>query len=247
MDTTALPDAVRRVLPLLTTAPEGTPLRDGYLDLLGTGESRPSGPVQSLWESRAGTAVYEPAQAFARKVVARLRPPAERLLLPEGGTALDVGCGPGTVTAELGRDVGRAGLAIGVDVSRSMLRRAAEAYARPNVGFLRADVTELPLGDATVDAVTCLMVLQLVHDQEAALAECARVVAPGGRIAVLQPGYAGPGAGVVAAAAGLAGLRMPGHEAIAATLRAHGMTVVEGGTTAPVARVLAEKPVAGRG
>ncbi|MBB3664405.1 MULTISPECIES: class I SAM-dependent methyltransferase [Prauserella salsuginis group] len=242
MDTTALPDALRRALPLLTTEPAAAPLQDGYLDLLGAEEPQPSGPVQSLWESRAGTAVYEPVQAFARKVVARLRPPAERLHLPEGGTALDVGCGPGTVTAELGRDVGRRGLAIGVDVSRSMLRRAAEAHSGANVGFLRADVTDLPLRDASVDAVTCLMVLQLVHDQETALAECARVVAPGGRIAVLQPGYAGPGAGAVAAAAGLAGLRMPGHRAIAATLRAHGMTVVEAETTAPVARVLAEKP-----
>lgn len=244
MDTTALPGAVRRALPLLTPERGDAPLRDGYLDLLGGDEPRSGGPVQSLWESRAGTAVYEPAQAFARKVVARLRPPAERLHLPEGGTALDVGCGPGTVTAELGRDVGGRGLAIGVDVSRSMLRRAAAAHSAGNVGFLRADVTELPLGEASVDAVTCLMVLQLVHDQEAALAECARVVAPGGRVAVLQPGYAGPGAGALAAVAGLAGVRMPGHLAIAATLRAQGMTVVEAETTAPVARVLAEKPTA---
>ncbi|GAA1230680.1 methyltransferase domain-containing protein [Prauserella halophila] len=247
MDSTALPDAVRRVLPLLTTEPAPVSIRDGYLDLLGTEERRPSGPVQALWESRAGTAVYEPAQAFARKVVARLRPPAERLHLPEGGTALDVGCGPGTVTAELGRDVGGEGVAIGVDVSRSMLRRAAGACAAPNVGFLRADATELPLGEASVDAVTCLMVLQLVHDRQAALAECARVVAPGGRVAVLQPGYAGPGADAVAAAAGLAGVRMPGHRAIAATLRAEGMTVVEAETTAPVVRVLAEKPAADHG
>ncbi|KMS86641.1 hypothetical protein ACZ91_35685 [Streptomyces regensis] len=64
-----------------------------------------------MWESRLGTVVYEPVQSGVRKVFAGLRPSARRLRLPEGGTALDVGCGPGNVTADLGRDVGPGGLA----------------------------------------------------------------------------------------------------------------------------------------
>src|SRR5690606_18889220 len=142
---TVLPEAVRRTLPLLTSQPDSPPVRDGYLDLLGGDAPAPSGFFQSLWESRLGTVVYEPVQSGVRKVFAGLRPSARRLRLPEGGTALDVGCGPGNVTADLGRDVGPGGLAVGVDVSRSMLRRAASAYAGPNVGFVRSDASALPL------------------------------------------------------------------------------------------------------
>ncbi|TWH18603.1 methyltransferase domain-containing protein [Prauserella rugosa] len=239
---TVLPEAVRRTLPLLTSQPDSPPVRDGYLDLLGGDAPAPSGFFQSLWESRLGTVVYEPVQSGVRKVFAGLRPSARRLRLPEGGTALDVGCGPGNVTADLGRDVGPGGLAVGVDVSRSMLRRAASAYAGPNVGFVRSDASALPLRTDSVDAITCLMVLQLLPDPEGAIAEFARVLVPGGRAAILLPGYAGPGAGVVATVAGVAGVRLPGHEAIAATFERYGMEVLDAGTTAPVARLLAEKP-----
>ncbi|OLT40357.1 hypothetical protein BJF85_25050 [Saccharomonospora sp. CUA-673] len=238
---TALPEAVQRMVPLLTSPPDNPEIRDGYLDLVGGDAPAPSGFFQSLWESRVGTFVYEPAASGVRKVFAGLRPSARRLRLPEGGVALDVGCGPGNVTADLGRDVGPSGLTIGVDVSRSMLRRAAGAYARPNVGFVRADASALPLRSSSVDVVTCLMVLQLLPDADRAIAEFARVLLPGGRASILLPGYTGPGATVVAAVAGVAGVRLPGHEAIATTLRRHGLEVLEAGTTAPVVRLLAEK------
>lgn len=239
---TALPEAVRRTVPLLTSIPDPTPVRDGYLDLVDGDGPEPGGFVQTLWESRLGTMVYEPAQAVARRVFAGLRPSARRLRLPEGGVALDVGCGPGTVTAGLGRDVGPSGLAVGVDVSRSMLRRAAEAHAGPNVGFVRADAAALPVRDVGVDTITCLMVLQLLPDPDGAVAEFARVLAPGGRVAILLPGYAGPGADVLTTVAGVAGVRLPGHEPIAAMLRRRGLNVLDARTTAPLTRVLAEKP-----
>ena len=68
-----------------------------------------------------------------------------------------------------------------------MLARAVRAEAGPQIGFLRADAQRLPLRDETVDAVVSIAVLQLVPDPAAALAEMARVLRPGGRLAVMVP------------------------------------------------------------
>ena len=107
--------------------------------------------------------------------------------IPPGGIALDVGCGPGSVTASLARAAGPDGLALGVDISEPMLARAVRAEAGPKIGFLRADAQRLPLRDETVDAVVSIAVLQLIPDPAAALAEMARVLRPGGRLAVMVP------------------------------------------------------------
>ncbi len=112
---------------------------------------------------------------------------------PSAGTALDVGSGPGNVTASLARAAGPDGLALGVDISEPMLARAVEAQAAPNVGFLRADAQHLPFRDATVDAVTSLAVLQLIPNPTTTLSEIARVLKPGGRVAIMVP-TAGRGA-----------------------------------------------------
>ncbi|EUA43477.1 ubiE/COQ5 methyltransferase family protein [Mycobacterium xenopi 3993] len=52
---------------------------------------------------------------------------------------------------------------------------------------MRADAQQLPLRDQTVDAVVSIAVLQLVPNPAAALAEMARVLRPGGRLAVMVP------------------------------------------------------------
>ncbi len=107
--------------------------------------------------------------------------------IPPGGIALDVGSGPGNVTASLARAAGPGGLALGVEISESMLARAVRAEAGPQVGFLRADAQRLPFRDNIFDAVTALAVLQLIPHPAAALAEMARVLKPGGRLAVMVP------------------------------------------------------------
>jgi SAM-dependent methyltransferase len=119
--------------------------------------------------------------------------PAEWLEIPAGGVALDIGSGPGNVTAALARAAGSDGLALGIDISEPMLARAVEAQAGRNVGFMRADAQQLPFRDETVDAVTSLAVLQLVPNPSATLAEIARVLKPGGRVAIMVP-TAGRGA-----------------------------------------------------
>jgi ubiquinone/menaquinone biosynthesis C-methylase UbiE len=67
------------------------------------------------------------------------------LNIPAGGIALDVGCGPGTVTASVARAAGPGGLALGLDLPQAMLARAVRAEAGPQIGFLRADAQRLPL------------------------------------------------------------------------------------------------------
>jgi len=131
--------------------------------------------------------LYDNAQALSRRLISAWQHPVEWLDLPPGGTALDVGSGPGNVTASLGHAAGPDGLALGVDISEPMLARAVRSEAGSNVGFIRADAQRLPLRDDTVDAVVSLAVLQLIPNPAAALAEMARVLRPGGRLAVMVP------------------------------------------------------------
>ena len=106
---------------------------------------------------------------------------------PAGRHRLARRLGPGSVTASLARAAGPDGLALGVDISEPMLARAVSAQAGPQIGFLRADAQRLPLREETVDAVVSVAVLQLIPDPVAALAEMARVLRPGGRLAVMAP------------------------------------------------------------
>jgi demethylmenaquinone methyltransferase/2-methoxy-6-polyprenyl-1,4-benzoquinol methylase len=98
--------------------------------------------------------------------------------LPAGATVIDLACGTGDLCVELGR----AELAaLGVDLSAGMLG-AAHTVAP----LIRADAACLPLGNASVDGATCGFALRNLVSLEAFLAELARVVRPGGRIALLE-------------------------------------------------------------
>jgi SAM-dependent methyltransferase len=81
----------------------------------------------------------------------------------------------------LGHDV------IGVDASATML--AAARAADPGLEFQQADAASLPFSDGSFDLVLAFMSLQDIDDVEGAVAEAARVLAPGGRfcIAIVHP------------------------------------------------------------
>ena len=188
---TSLPTALRRALDLLADPPADPDVSKGYLDLVGEAQDdtvpKNTGPIQAAWASPIGSLLYDNAQAFSRRLIAAWQHPAEWLNIPAGGIALDVGSGPGSITASLARAAGPDGLALGVDISEAMLDRAVRNEAGPHVGFLRADAQRLPLRDETVDAVVSIAVLQLIPNPSAALAEMARVLRPGGRLAVMVP------------------------------------------------------------
>jgi len=113
--------------------------------------------------------------------------PVERLDLREGETVLDLGSGAGIDVFLAARRVGASGRAIGVDMTPEMLEKARANAARDgfvNVEFLRGRLEDLPLGDASVDAVTSNCVINLVPDKELVFREIARVLRPGGRLVV---------------------------------------------------------------
>ena len=85
--------------------------------------------IQAVLASPVGSMVYDNTQAVVRKLFTALQQPMEWLNIPPGGIALDVGCGPGSVTASLARAAGPDGLALGVDISEPMLARAVRAKA----------------------------------------------------------------------------------------------------------------------
>jgi arsenite methyltransferase len=190
---TELPAALRRALELLADPPSTPDVSNGYLDLLGAQSAEDAAPpkntgaIQAAWASPIGSMLYDNTQALSRRLFAAMRPPTAWLAIPPGGIALDVGCGPGNITASLARAAGAGGLALGVDISRPMLARAVRAEAGPHTGFLLADAQQLPLRDETVDAVVSMAALQLVPDPQVALAEMGRVLRPGGRLVVMVP------------------------------------------------------------
>ena len=108
--------------------------------------------------------------------------------LGSGDVVLDLACGPGNFTRQFAATVGADGLAVGVDASETMLRKGAEEIASAGVGnvaLVRGDATALPFRDGAFDAACCFAALHLFADPFAALDELRRVLAPGGRIALM--------------------------------------------------------------
>lgn len=113
--------------------------------------------------------------------------------LKPGMSVLDIGCGPGTITADLAARV-TPGPVTGVDQSGDVLNVArAEAQDRnlSNVSFATADVQKLDFPDNAFDVVHAHQVLQHVPDPAGALREMRRVCAPGGIVAARDADYAG--------------------------------------------------------
>ena len=116
-------------------------------------------------------------------------------LLPElkaGQQLLDVGCGPGTITADLAARVAP-GLVTAVENTPGILEQAARNAAEAGVGnvvFEVADVHELPYADDSVDVVHAHQGLLHVADPVRALREMRRVCRPGGVVAVRDSDYA---------------------------------------------------------
>lgn len=107
--------------------------------------------------------------------------------LHTGETVLDLGSGGGLDVILSARRVGETGLAYGLDFLDEMIElgraNAAEAGVT-NVEFLKGMIEAVPLPDASVDVVISNCVINLVPDKRPVFAEVARVLRPGGRLAV---------------------------------------------------------------
>lgn len=104
-----------------------------------------------------------------------------------GETILDLGCGNGPDTILAARRTGPAGRVIALDFLGAMLERTATAAAEAglhNVETVEAEMEAIPLQDGSVDHVISNAVLSLSPRKARTLAECARVLRPGGKLSV---------------------------------------------------------------
>ena len=197
---TRLPPALDRALPLLApwARSDGHLRPEGYLDLIGASAPESTGPAQNMMVTRLVPAIYERwwRPALGRVAKGVMGPGMQdehriaRLLLglAPGDGVLDVACGTGNFTRDFARTVGQDGLAVGIDVSETMLARAVDdteaAGLLDRTAYVRGDAAELPFVDSSFDAVCCFAALHLFADPMRALDRMTAVLTPGGRIAI---------------------------------------------------------------
>jgi arsenite methyltransferase len=107
--------------------------------------------------------------------------------LYEGETVLDLGSGGGIDVLLSARRVGASGKVYGLDMTDEMLALARENQRKSgarNVEFLKGEIENIPLPDASVDVIISNCVINLSGDKSRVIAEAFRVLKPGGRFAV---------------------------------------------------------------
>lgn len=224
-----------------------------YLDLLGRRDPTGAHPGQRLMLSRALPLIY---QRFWRPFGARLlmglsgpdtaeehRMALEMLSIEPGDSVLDVGCGPGNFARDFAAAAGD-GLVVGVDASASMLATAVRETDDANVAYVRGDAGALPFRDASFDAVCCFAALYLIEEPLRALAEIVRVLAPGGRVALLSSCNRGPVpvAASNAVVRSLSGVRVFARDELTGALADAGLVEVEQRIAGLAQFVSARKP-----
>ncbi len=108
--------------------------------------------------------------------------------LKSGRTVLDVGCGPGTLTADIATRVAP-GQVIGMDYAETIVAAAADQHVLDGLSFEVGDVYSLDYASDRFDIVHAHQVLQHLSDPVSALREMGRVTAPGGVVAVRDADY----------------------------------------------------------
>jgi SAM-dependent methyltransferase len=169
-------------------------IKDGYLDLLKarTGADNVVNLTNFLPGAGRG---YEPLWRVRSLRLLTGEPfPNEReleiingLVRPaRGGRYLDLGCSAGLYTRSLGGNL-HSGVAVGIDISPSMLREAARRARGigANLSFVRANAKSLPFFDASFKGAVCGGTLNEFGDPARVLRETHRVLEPGGRLAIM--------------------------------------------------------------
>ena len=205
-----------------------------YADVLGEDDPTRSGIGPQAMISTIVPRIYERVwrPVFAPVLMAgRLDEPAMALRMLElhpGDSVLDVGCGPGNFTRAFARACFD-GLAVGLDASRTMLDQAVREQNPANVRYVRGDAAALPFPDATFDAVCCFAALYFIAEPIQAIDEMVRVLAPGGRIALLASVSRGPvpARAVDAVVRPLSGTRIFGRDDLTQALEQRGLTAID--------------------
>jgi SAM-dependent methyltransferase len=141
------------------------------------------------------------AQGNYARMAWRLRPAAARVVevaaVVDGEAVLDVACGTGN--AALAAAARGASPVVGVDLEPALLAQAREAAPEVPVDWRVGDAAALPVEDGAFDVVVSVFGIMYALDQEAAAAELARALKPGGRVVLANwvPGSFLPAMGAV--------------------------------------------------
>jgi SAM-dependent methyltransferase len=150
----------------------------------GSASTRECDPITSNLYSEAEAAAL-PAAAKAASL--GCGNPTALAELKAGETVLDLGSGGGIDVLLSARRVGPTGRAYGLDMTDEMLALARENQHKAgvqNVEFLKGEIEQIPLPDASVDVIISNCVINLSADKDRVLTEAFRVLKPGGRFAV---------------------------------------------------------------
>jgi ubiquinone/menaquinone biosynthesis C-methylase UbiE len=250
-----LAPAIEQTLRLFATPvqSEEVDIARGYLDLLGRRDPTGAHLAQRLMVSRVLPSIY---QRLWRPAGGRLlmgltgpgtaeehRMALSMLSIAPGDRILDVACGPGNFTRGFAAAAGD-GLVIGIDASGPMLDVAVRDTDRANAAYVRGDACELPFRDGSFDAVCCFAALYLIEEPLRALAEIVRVLAPGGRVALLASCNRGPlpVRWTNPLLRGLSGVRIFGRNELTRALAGAGMVEIEQQVTGLAQFVSGRKP-----
>jgi SAM-dependent methyltransferase len=160
-------------------------VRDKYASVANSGLSTNHDGVRAVAEAFG----YSPDELASIPAEANMGlscgNPTAFATLRTGETVVDLGSGGGLDVFLAADKVGPTGKAIGIDMTDEMLTLARRnAAGRSNVEFHKATIDKLPLPDSSVDCVISNCVINLAPDKPAVFREIARVLKPGGRLAV---------------------------------------------------------------
>jgi SAM-dependent methyltransferase len=230
MATTELFDPVR--------VDDAAPSAAGYVDLLGHDDPTGAHPGQRLMINRVLPLIYERLWrplgtriflgAMGPGMRGEHRIALEMLALERDDRVLDVACGPGNFTRTFARAAPE-GVVVGLDASKPMLDRAVVENNPPNVSYVRGDAHALPFRDDSFDAICCFAALYFIDDPLVAVDEMVRVLAPGGRMALMTSVNRGmlPTEVMNALVRRGTGVRVFGRDELVDALRERGLTVGE--------------------
>ena len=143
---------------------------------MGDQQWQVAGSAAEVYERELVPAIFGP---WAPRVLDLVAPAT-------GERVLDVACGTGVVARLAAERVGADGRVVGFDLNPGMLTvaRSLPVKGAP-IGWVQATASRLPFPDGSFEVVCCQLGLQFFPDRAAALAEMARVLVAGGRLAVM--------------------------------------------------------------
>jgi ubiquinone/menaquinone biosynthesis C-methylase UbiE len=176
----------------LQSSPSWSASNEGSGTMSQQGQWQVAGSAAEVYEKELVPAIFAP---WAPLVIDLAHP-------QQGDRVLDVACGTGIIARTVADWVGPTGAVVCVDLNPAMLKVARTLWSRcshsgAQVEWQEASANKLPFPNASFNVVCCQLGLQFFADRPAALREMRRVLAPGGRLAVMvwrgideSPGFA---------------------------------------------------------